>query len=345
MSITRLAKELGLSVSTVSRALNGYDDVAADTRHRVVLKAKELGYRPNPAARRLVSGTTRAIGVTLPVLEEGEEFIDWMYSGLLAGVAAALEGSGYYLFATAAGGRGIDSELALYRNFIEGNWADALLFVRTRIDDPRVKLAQEAGIPFVTYGRTESSLPYSWIDTDNEGAFALAVNRQVGFGHRRIALLNGLPEFSFAKLRESGYEKSLRAAGLPVDPALVRHCGMSIQGGYRVTMEMLNMPDPPTAIVCAVDNLAFGAIAACRERGLVVGRDVSIMGYSNSPMSSFCDPPLTTIEHRVLENGRHVGEALLQVLRGTPQTPIAYLEPVTLMPRASDGPVARAAKP
>jgi LacI family transcriptional regulator len=341
MSIVRLAKELQLSVSTVSRALNGYDDVATETRRRVVAKAKELNYRPNPVARRLVSGTTHAIGVTLPSLEAGEEFIDWMYSGLLAGVSAALDGSGYYVFATSAGGAGLDREMALYRNLIEGHWADAVLIVRTRVDDPRVALVQEAGIPFVTYGRTETSLPYSWIDTDNEGAFALAVNRQVGFGHRRIALLNGPPEFYFARLRYRGYARAMAAAGLAVDPALVREGALSIQSGYSVAMALLNQPDPPTAILCAVDNMAFGAMAACRERGLVVGRDVSIMGYSNSPMSSFCDPPLTTIEHRVLDNGRHLGEALLRMLTVDGAAPVAYLEPVTLVPRASDGPCVR----
>lgn len=342
MSIARLAKALNLSISTVSRALNDYDDVAPETRRRVVAKAKALNYRPNAAARQLVSGSTRAIAVTLPAVEAGDEFINWMYSGLLAGVAAALDGSGYYLFATSAGGRGIDREMALYRNLIEGSWADALLIVRTLVDDPRVKLAQDAGIPFVTYGRTQTDVPYSWIDTDNEGAFALAANRQLGFGHRRIALLNGPSEFYFAQLRRRGYERALTAAGVALDPALVKEGDLSIQSGYSLTMELLNQQKPPTAFLCAVDNMAFGAIAACRQRGLVVGRDVSIMGYSNSPMASFCDPTLTTIEHKVFENGRHVGEGLLRLLGGEPPGQLGYLEPVHLVPRASDGPLVTA---
>ena len=337
MSIVRLAQALNLSVSTVSRALNGYDDVASETRRRVTAMAKQMNYRPNAAARRLVSGSTRAIGVTLPSFEAGDEFIDWMYSGLLAGVTAALDGSGYYLVATSSAGRGIDGELALYRNLIEGHWADALLIVRTRIDDPRVKLAQEAGIPFVTYGRTQTDRPYTWVDPDNEAAFALGTNRQLGFGHRRIALIDGPAEFYFALLRRRGYESALLAAGVEADPTLVRHGSLTIQSGYALTMELLNQKSPPTAILCAVDNMAFGAITACRQRGLVVGRDISIMGYSNSPMAAFSDPELTTIEHRVFENGRHVGESLLSLLGGEPPGK-GYLEPVQLVPRASDGP-------
>jgi LacI family transcriptional regulator len=338
MSIVRLAQALNLSVSTVSRALNGYSDVAPATRQRVEAMAREMNYRPNVAARRLVSGTTRAIGVTLPTLEAGDEFIDWMYSGLLAGVTAALDGSGYYLVATSAGGRGLEAELALYRNLIEGNWADALLIVRTRVHDPRVQLAQEAGIPFVTYGRTETGLPYSWVDPDNEAAFALATNRQLGFGHRRIALIDGPDEFYFSLLRRRGYEGALAAAGVEPDAALVRHGNLSVQSGYALTMELLNQKSPPTSILCAVDNMAFGAIAACRQRGLVVGRDISVMGYSNSPMASYSNPELTTLEHRVFENGRHVGESLLRLLGG--EAPgRGYLEPVQLVPRASDGPL------
>jgi LacI family transcriptional regulator len=340
MSIVRLAQALNLSVSTVSRALNGYDDVAAETRRRVEAMARQMNYRPNAAARRLVSGTTRAIGVTLPTLQAGEEFIDWMYSGLLSGVTAALDGSGYHLVATSAGGRGLAAELALHRNLIEGNWADAMLIVRTLADDPRVQLAQEAGIPFVTYGRTDTARPYSWVDPDNEGAFALATHRLLGYGHRRIALLNGPSDYTFARLRQRGHETALQAAGITPDPALLQHGDLSIQSGYALTMALLNQPQPPTALLCAVDNMAFGAMAACRERGLTVGRDVSVMGYGNSPMAAFSDPGLTTIEHRVYENGRHVGESLLRLLRG--EAPGAgYLEPVQLVPRGSDGPLVR----
>jgi LacI family transcriptional regulator len=337
MSIVKLAKSLDLSVATVSRALNGYSDVAPDTRRRVLAKAKELNYRPNPNARRLVSGKTRAVGVALPSQRDGDEFIDWMYSGLLAGVSSALEGSGYYMFATSANGRGLEGEMALYKNIIEANWADALLIVRTRIHDPRIALAQEAKIPFVTYGRTNSEQPYSWVDTDNEGAFALATQRQLGFGHRRIALLNGPAEYNFARLRFEGYRRALEAAGLEVEPGLVKEGNLSIQSGYSLAMELLNQKQRPTSILCAVDNMAFGAITACRESGLVVGRDVSVMGYSNSPMASFCDPALTTVEHRVFENGRHMGEGLLRQLNGEESGVLGYLEPVSLVPRKSDG--------
>jgi LacI family transcriptional regulator len=96
---------------------------------------------------------------------------------------------------------------------------------------------------------------------------------------------------------------------------------------------------PPTAIVCATDAMAIGAIAACRERGVEVGKNVSIVGYENSSASAFSDSPLTTIDHAVFENGRHIGQSLLRLLRGEAKpADIHYLEPVVLAPRSSDGP-------
>src|SRR3954467_1884650 len=168
MSIVLLAKDLGLSISTVSRALNGYEDVSPETRERVFLRAKEIGYRPNPGARRLKSGTTSAVGVILPAAGSTGQAVDSMYSSLLGGVATEIEPAGYHLLATMQTKNDPAREAALYENFIKGSWVDALLIVRTRVHDPRIDLARKAHIPFVTYGRTEDSEPYAWVDTDNE---------------------------------------------------------------------------------------------------------------------------------------------------------------------------------
>lgn len=338
ISITELAKTLGLSVSTVSRALNGYADVAPGTRERVAAAAAELGYSPNPTARRLVSGKTSAIGVVLPSMVGEGQFIDNMYSRLLAGVTFAVEAAHYHVFATTVSNRNPDNELALFRNFVHGGWADALLIVRTTADDARVKLAQKVGIPFITYGRTASSESHSWVDADNEEALRLAVLRQVQFGHRRIALLNGLPQYFFAQLRQRGYERGLAEAGLPLDPALIYFGNLAVSEGFTACKQLLQLEHPPTALLCATDAIAIGAISACRSLGLTVGKDISIMGYGNSEASSYCDPPLTTIEHRVFDNGCRVGEGLLQLLTPDNRAQYTHLEPVVLVPRESDGP-------
>ncbi len=342
MSIVLLAKDLGLSISTVSRALNGYSDVAEDTRARVLTRAKEIGYRPNPGARRLKTGTTAAIGVALPAASRGGQVVDTMYSSLLGGVAMEIEPAGYHLLATMQTRHDATREAVLYDSFIRGGWVDALLLVRTRVHDLRIEAARKAQIPFVTYGRTETAGPYAWVDTDNEKAFHLAVTRLLDFGHTRIAFLNGLEEYYFAHLRQHGFHRAFTDRGLAPDPALILHGEVTESSGHALCRSLLIRNPAPTAFVCATDAVAFGAIAACREQGLTVGADVSVVGYGNSSASAFCDPPLTTIEHQVFENGRHVGQSLLRLLRGeAAPADIHYLEPVVLVPRKSDGPPRR----
>ena len=342
MSIVLLAKDLGLSISTVSRALNGYDDVSAATRERVAARAKAIGYRPNPSARRLGAGKTSAIGVILPGASSTGQAVDSMYSSLLGGVATEIEPAGYHLLASMQTKSDPAREAALYENFIKGGWVDALLIVRTRVHDPRLRLAREAHMPFVTYGRTESDEPYAWVDTDNEKAFHLATTRLLNFGHRRIALINGPEEYYFAQLRQRGYQRAFADRKLKLDPAWILHGDVTEHSGHALCRSLLIRNPAPTAFVCATDTMAFGAIAACREAGLEVGTDVSVIGYGNSSASAFCNPPLTTVEHQVFENGRHVGQALLRLLRGEIKpADVHYLEPVVLVPRKSDGPAPR----
>jgi len=339
MSIVSLARDLGLSISTVSRALNGYKDVSPATRERIRRRATEIGYRPNPGARRLKSGTTSAVGMILPAVSEGNHGVDSVYSGLLGGAAIELEDAGYHLIATIQTRNDPARETALYENLVRGSWVDALIIGRTRIEDPRVELARKAGIPFVTYGRTGDTEPYAWVDTDNEKAFYLLTRRQIEFGHARIALLNGPLHYYFAQLRQQGYVRAIEESRLPVDSLRMLNGELSESSGYALCRSLLVSAHPPTSIICATDALAFGAIAACRERGLRIGMDVSIAGYGNTSASAFCDPPLTTVDHQVFENGRHIGQSLLRLLRGLARPEdIHYLEPVVLVPRKSDGP-------
>ena len=212
MSIQQLAEDLGLSISTVSRALNGYTDVSESTRERVTARAAALNYTPHPGARSLKSGKSYAVGVILPANEVTGGFMDPMYSSLLGGVSRGLKAGGYNLVVSTNSGLPVKAELALYDQFLRAKWFDGYIIVRTRIDDPRVTALLKHQMPFVTYGRTETEGNEFWVDTDNEQAFFLATQRQIAFGHRNIALLNGPEEFMFAALRERGYTRAMHGA-------------------------------------------------------------------------------------------------------------------------------------
>lgn len=131
----------------------------------------------------------------------------------------------------------------------------------------------------------------------------------------------------------------LTESGLTLDPLLLLHGDLTETSGFALCRSLLVAADPPTSILCTTDSMAIGAIAACRERGLIVGKDVSVVGYGNSSASTFCDPPLTTVDHQVFENGRHIGQSLLRLLSGEAKpADIHYLEPVVPVARKSDGP-------
>ena len=322
----------------MSRALNGYTDVAPATRERIMQRAAELGYRPHLGARSLKSGKSHAIGIILPMDERGGQFMNALYSNLLGGIASVIDAQGYTLLATAHLSQSVVDEVHRYEQLINSRSVDAFVVVRTLLQDHRVQMLQKRGIPFVTYGRSQLPFDHPWVDTDNEGAFALAARRQIAQGHRRLALLNGPAIYTFAWLRQCGFERALLEAGIAPEPAWMRHGDLTESGGYALAQELLARQPRPTALLCANDAMAIGAIAACRQAGLRVGADVSITGYGNSDASRYCDPPLTTVEHRVLDNGRHIGQLLLAQLEGTAKPTDHYLEPVELVPRQSDGP-------
>jgi len=337
MSIQTLAQDLGLSISTVSRALNGYSDVAAITRERVAQRATELGYKPHPGARSMKSSKSHAVGVILPTDERGGQFINALYSSLLGAIADVLDSSGYTLLVTTHFSQSVHDEVSRYDHLINSRSVDGFVIVRTLLQDPRVQLLHDRRVPFVTYGRSSLNFEHPWVDTDNERAFELATVRQLAHGHQKIGLLNGPGKYTFAKLRRDGYLKALVSGGVAPNPCWILEGDLTESSGYSLAKNLLAQAERPTAIVCANDAMAIGAMACCRQHGLRVGADVAIIGYGNSDASRYCDPPLSTVEHKVAENGRHLGQLLLAQLNNQKPPFDQYLEPVDIIARQSDG--------
>ena len=334
MSIRKLAQSLGLSVSTVSRALNGYSDVNAATRERVEQAARATGYRPHPVAQRLATGRTGAVALVSPVL--GSSRFDNSFAQMMHGVTSRLEGAGYYLLSMAL--PGAEAELPSLQRLLDAGVIDGLILTRTRPRDARVALLQAHGTPFVTHGRTLHNDTHAWVDTDNERAMRLAVGRLVSLGHRRIAMINGPGELTFALLRRQGFMQGIAAAALDPAQCPVVHSELTAAAAQAVALDLLNPAgrgQRPTAIVCANDVLAMGAAMACRHSGLRVGKDVSLTGYGNSESAEFADPPLTTVDHQVFESGVHLADLLLRRIAGEDAALLHEMEPVRLIERAS----------
>ncbi len=329
VSLARIAASLGLSVTTVSRALGGFPDVAAATRARVEAEAKRLNFRPNQAARRLRQGRSEAIGVVLPA--GPGQFDDPFFMRMLAAVGPALERAGLDLLVTCA--RPGAEELRAYRNLVSGRRVDGILLARTRRQDERIACLLDAGFPFVAHGRSEERRSFAFVDVDGARACADATERLLGFGHTRIGLINAPADYMFAHCRAEGYRAAMARAGLA---GAAQHADATEENGFRAARALL--AQGMTGLVCATDRLAVGALHAVHDAGLRAGRDVSVIGYDNLPVAAWTDPPLTTVAQPIERAARRMVEMLLHLLAGGDCAGQQEVWPAELVIRASDGP-------
>ncbi|TCS36682.1 LacI family DNA-binding transcriptional regulator [Reinekea marinisedimentorum] len=336
MSITQLAKDLNLSKSTVSRALNDYPDVSFETRERVQKRAEEIGYIPNPVAQRLKQGKSNAVGVVLPPPLDNGAFIEPFYSTMLGSLVIELEKSGLQLLVTTQKTSASDDDVVSYRKMFQRGLVDALLILRTHSNDPRVEFALQHNFPFVTYGRTEKETKHTWVDVDHEQAIYSAVIRQVGRGHRQIAFISTKSRYNYAQLRTEGYVQALKDSGIPFYPRWLVESGLNIDDGYRTALKLLKTEPRPTSIVCTTDDIAIGTMTACREFGLVPGKDIAIMGYGNSAACEHTSPPLTSIEAFPKQLGEKIGKFFTERLDGNTSDALQHVQSTKIIERDSD---------
>lgn len=333
--LKELARSLGLSITTVSRALAGYGDVAEATRERVRKAAAAQGYRPNTLARRLRSGRSETVALVLPA--EPGHFDEPLFMEMIVAIGERLARADLDLVVMAAPPGG--DEMKVYRRMVEGRRADAAIVVRTRRRDPRLRFLLDAGFPFIAHGRSEEKGRYAFVDGDGEAAFRHAADLLIRLGHADIALINAPDTLMFAHLRAKGWRAALAAAGLAPGP--VRTGPSSEETGYRHARELLALERRPSAILCATDRMAIGALRAVADAGLRAGRDVSVIGHDNISAATYTDPPLTTLELPIHGTGARLVEMLLAIVGGADPATLREVWPVRLIERRSHGPAPR----
>jgi len=335
VSLKTLAAHLGLTVGTVSRAMNGYTDISPATRERVKKAANELGYRPNQNARRLSLGAPETVCYLMPRFSTSaaQPFV----AQLLQGLGEALSKRNWDLLVSHA--ETSKDELAQIDRLVRSGRIGGLVISRPLKNDLRIRLIQDLKCPFVVHGRTASHEGYAWYDIDSERAFVDAVDHLVGLGHGRIAFVGAPLQYQFAQDRLNGYEAALAGNGIKLDPELVQISEFSDEGGEIATNSLLDMPQPPTAIVCVSDTMAFGAMAAIRARGLVPGQDISVIGYDGLSFGAHANPPLTTMAQPQAHAGRRLGDMLLSIIDGDDPKKHQELQRAHLLRRQSDGPL------
>ncbi len=333
VTLKEIARRTGKSITTVSRALAGYDDVGAETKTLVRRVADELGYTPNLLAQRLQKRRSDTIGLILPTF--GPRFSDPFFSEFLAGVGNMAAEHGYdLLVSTQPPG---ERELQVYRQKVQSRQVDGFVIVRTRRQDARIRYLREIGFPFVAFGRIEGDMDFPFVDVDGIQGMRMIGEHLIGLGHRRIACLAPPADLSFAEHRLIGLRQALATYGLELADSLVRPGDLTQKSGYQITLQLLDSVQPPTAIAACNDLMALGAMSAIQERRLIVGRDVAVTGFDDIPMAEHSHPPLTTVHQPIYQIGKTVCDMLIRLLKGLDVTPHQVILAPKLMVRQSCG--------
>lgn len=310
MSLKELSQRLGLSQTTVSRALNGYPEVSERTRQRVMQLAREMNYRPNPSAKSLATGRTEHIGIVLPI--EKNLFVEPLFGEYLAGVAQFLAEADMDITIIPTP---LSQELNVYEQLAMSGRVDGLLISSPAITDARVASLATSNLPFVLHGRTQCELPYSYCDIDNQGAFAKATRLLIELGHQQIGLVNDERALNYANDRHLGYQTTLEQYGIPYDPSLCTQGGMTEEYGFNAVAQLLMHRPRPSAFIVSNMILALGAMRAIRQHGLEPGHDIALIAHDDHIpylQADKFDPPLTTTSSSIRKAGYEITQMLHQ---------------------------------
>ena len=334
VSLKFLAKELGLAEGTVSRALNGYSDISEATKDRVIACANKHNYKANQTARRLATGVAEAVAYLMPANTNAlsEPFV----SQLLEGLGQSLAKRNWDLLVVQASSS--EDEAETIAKLSRSGKVSGVVISRPYKQDSRIELLQKYKVPFIVHGRSVSHSDYAWYDVDSQTAFMDAVDHLIVLGHRRIGFIGAPTYYHFAQMRLDGYRSGLISNGVEVDESLIEVAELSDDAGERAAVNMLKSPLPPSAILCATDTQAIGALSAIRAQGLEAGKDVSVIGYDGLAFGKHTNPPLTTMAQPLAHSGRQIGDMLLAIIDGGKPTDFQELRSAELVRRMSDGP-------
>jgi LacI family transcriptional regulator len=334
MNLKEFAKSIGMSQTTVSRALSGYPEVKAETRQRILKLAQELGYHPNRSAAGLATGRAGAVGM---VVREARGF-DPNTTEFMAGLGSRLETRQIDILITVVEDR--EAELTAYQRLAASKRVDAVILHTPTVDDERMDFLSKLNMPFVLHGRGTENGSFPWIDIDNPAIYR-ATSYLLDIGHKRIAMINGNKGDIFAEHRDQGYRKALKERGISPHEDMITHGVFTDDVGYRSMQDFLSLPEPPTAVLAGSMMTALGVMRAVRSAGLTLGRDISLIAHDdvfNYINADNMVPTVSTTRSSMREAGVRIGDILLQMLAGRDVASHSEVWPVELVLRESTAP-------
>jgi LacI family transcriptional regulator, galactose operon repressor len=328
-TIKRVADRAGVSIATVSRAFADPQAVSDELRARVLEAARLLRYRPSRAARTLRVGTSQAVGVVIPDLQNP------FFTDVVRGIDSVLQSAGYTLLLSNA-----DEDAARERDILETFRAEGvagIIFVPINAARDTYRQLLAPPVHTVAVDRLPSSLRTDLVTVDNVEGTRIGVAHLVAMGHRDVALLSGPSRHSTAMEREQGYHEALRAAGLPIRSELVYRGDFREGGGYDGIRALMALPRRPTAVFVANNLMTLGALRALHEIGIRIPDDVALVGFDDMPWATSLNPPLTAVSQPAQEIGSSAADLLLDRIARPDRAVRHLILATTLVVRASCG--------
>jgi LacI family transcriptional regulator len=336
-TIQQLAAQSGVSVATVSRALNGSPEVSEATRERIIALARELNYTPSAAARTLVSRRSHVVGV---VLETGPGHPDLkhpFFQEVLVGLKHGAGAQGYdlLLFASEEPGNGFGGTHSYVRR-AEHHGVDGAIIMGFD-GDPEIERLAASGLPCIAVDADLAGPRTGYVMSENREGAALAVRHLHELGHERIATVTGSLRTRPGADRLDGYREELERLGLEERDEYVVEGDFYDESGYRGTQQLLMLDEPPTAIFAASDLMAAGALRGASQLGVAVPERLAVVGFDDIALASLIQPQLTTVRQNMQALGETAAEGLGRLIEDSEAAPVRQLVPTELVVRDSSG--------
>ena len=305
VTINDVARESGVSASTVSRVLHDNPRISDETKNRVRENMERLGYVPNALARGLAQSSTGNLGLILPNSSENL-FVNPFFIEAMRGIGVEAQSRGYNIMFSFSNNE--DEEVGFIRNYIKSRWVDGIILLASRENDQCMAYLREKNFPFVVVGRPDQADSTLWVDNDNFHTVYDVVNLLIDRGCRSMAFIGGPEDFSVTRDRLSGYKKALSMRGMKNDPGLIGFGPDFSESGGRATMETLLAGRKPDAVITTDDYIAFGVIDALSRAGL---DGVAVVGFNNTLRGRYQSPTLTSVDINPAELGAGAAALLI----------------------------------
>lgn len=330
VTMKEIAKKLGVSVSTISRALQDSPELHPDTKKRIVAMAAEMNYQPNLLAQSLRISRTKTLGVIVP------EITSHFFASCISGIQDVANTRGYNVMICQS-----NESLALEK-------ANIKTLVSSQVDGLLISLSRETNtydhlldlynreFPFLLFDRVNEEIPVSKVTFNDEGGAYQATKHLLETGCKRVMYVSGPEDLYISKKRKEGYLNALSAHGLSDDQALIKITDLTTEGNIQVAKEIAAMDPRPDGVFCMIDPLAIDVLTVWKAMGIKIPEELAMVGFTDNPTSAVIEPPLTTVAQPGYEMGKLAVSHLLDQLEGVASDdPISIVLETTLVPRKS----------